>query len=174
MSDESMMVPAYRNSCVVDVEMTGFGRHDRMVEIAAVTLDPVTETIDEFDTLIHPGRDVAPTGVHSISAAMLKAAPTLSDIVPALAGRLQGTVLIAQNLVFDPMRLRQEFDNRGIHNDLRDGLCRYRATTQRLYSACDASTFHCLNSIAPWPTDRPRRNLRAPPISHHQRRRHPQ
>ena len=42
---------------VVDVDTTGFGRHDRIVEIAALTLDPATwETVDEFDTLINPER----------------------------------------------------------------------------------------------------------------------
>lgn len=134
-----MMNSSVQKFVVVDVETTGFGRHDRIVEIAAVTLDPATwETIDEFDTLINPERDVGPTGVHGISAAMVEAAPTFSDIVPALAGRLQGAVLIAHNLVFDARMLRQEFDNRGVRNDLGDGLCTYRATRQKLYSACDA------------------------------------
>ena len=134
-----MMDSGIQKFVVVDVETTGFGRHDRIVEIAAVTLDPATwETIDEFDTLINPERDVGPTGVHGISAAMVEAAPTFSDIVPALAGRLQGAVLIAHNLVFDARMLRQEFDNRGVRNDLGDGLCTYRATRQKLYSACDA------------------------------------
>ena len=124
---------------VVDVETTGFGRHDRIVEIAALTLDPATwETVDEFDTLINPERDVGPTGVHGISAAMVEAAPTFSDVVPALVGRLQGAVLVAHNLVFDARMLRQEFDTRGVRNDLGDGLCTYRATRKKLYSACDA------------------------------------
>ncbi len=124
---------------VVDVETTGFGRSDRLVEIAALTLDPATwETIDEFDTLINPERDVGPTGVHGISAAMVEAAPTFSDIVPAVAGRLQGAVLIAHNLVFDQRMLRQEFDRRGVAIDLGDGICTYRVTGKKLCWACDA------------------------------------
>jgi DNA polymerase III epsilon subunit-like protein len=36
---------------VIDTETTGFGKHDRIIEIAVVVLDPVSmETIDEFDT----------------------------------------------------------------------------------------------------------------------------
>ncbi len=87
---------------VVDVETTGFGPNDRVVEIAAITLDPATwETVDEYDTLINPGRDVGPTGVHGITASMVEAAPTFSDIIAAIAGRLQGSLLIAHNLAFD-------------------------------------------------------------------------
>ena len=128
-----------RQFVVVDVETTGFGPHDRIVEVAAVTLDPTTwETIDEFDTLINPERDVGPTGVHGISAGMVEAAPTFSDIVCAIAGRLQGAVLIAHNLVFDARMLQQEFDRRRVAIDLGDGLCTYRATSKKLCVACDA------------------------------------
>ena len=124
---------------VVDVETTGFGRNDRIVEIAAVTLDPATlATIDEFDTLINPERDVGPTGVHGIRATMVEAAPTFAEIVPAVAGRLQGAVLIAHNLVFDARMLRQEFDRTGVTIDLGDGICTYRATRKKLCLACDA------------------------------------
>lgn len=124
---------------VVDVETTGFGRSDRIVEIAALTLDPVTlETIDEFDTLINPERDVGPTGVHGISATMVEAAPTFSEIVPAVADRLQGAVLVAHNLIFDQRMLRQEFDRQRVGTDLGHGLCTYRATRKKLSLACDA------------------------------------
>jgi len=41
---------------VVDVETTGLGAHDRLVEVAVITLDPETwETQDEYDTLIGHG-----------------------------------------------------------------------------------------------------------------------
>ena len=123
---------------VVDVETTGFARHDRVVEIAAVTLDSATwETIDEFDTLINPERDVGPTGVHGITAAMVEAAPTFSEIVSAVAGRLQGAVLIAHNLAFDERMLRQEFNRSDLPVDLGEGLCTYKATRKKLCLACD-------------------------------------
>ena len=57
---------------VIDVETTGFGTNDRLVEIAAVTLDPDSlETVDEYDTLINPERDVGPTHVHGIQVAVV-------------------------------------------------------------------------------------------------------
>ena len=123
---------------VVDVETTGFARRDRVVEIAAVTLDPATwETVDEFDTLINPERDVGPTGVHGITAAMVEAAPTFTEVIAAVADRLRNAVLIAHNLVFDERMLRQEFDRRGIRIDPGDGLCTYQATRKKLCLACD-------------------------------------
>ena len=40
---------------VVDCETTGLGKQDRIVELAAVTVDPSTGVIsDEYDTLINP------------------------------------------------------------------------------------------------------------------------
>ena len=122
---------------VVDVETTGFGPKDRIVEIAAITLDPATwETIDEYDTLINPQRDVGPTGVHGITASMVEAAPTFIDIITAIAGRLRGSLLIAHNLAFDARMLRYEFERHGVDIDLGVGLCTYRTTGKRLVLAC--------------------------------------
>ena len=60
---------------VIDCETTGLGSHDRIVEIAALTLDPRTwELTDEYDTLINPERDVGPVGIHGITASMVQTA----------------------------------------------------------------------------------------------------
>ena len=123
---------------VVDVETTGLGRIDRIVEIAIVTLDPETwETVDEFDTLINPERDVGRTDLHGISASMVEAAPTFSEIVPAIASRLHGAVLVAHNLMFDARMLQQEFDRLGVVFDPGNGFCTLRATRNKLPQACD-------------------------------------
>ena len=72
---------------VIDCETTGLGRHDRIVEIAALTLDPKTwEPVDEYDTLINPERDLGPVGLHGITASMVEAAPVFSEVAAALAG----------------------------------------------------------------------------------------
>ena len=139
MSGKAVMSSDLSKYVVVDVETTGFGRNDRIVEIAAVTLDPSTwESVDEFDTLINPERDVGPVGVHGINAGMVEAAPTFSEIVPAIAARLQGAVLVAHNLVFDTRMLRQEFDRRGVTVDLGYGFCTYEMTGMKLFAACGA------------------------------------
>lgn len=132
------MNPGFPTPVVVDVETTGFGRSDKIVEIAAITLDSATwEMIDEYDTLINPERDVGPTGVHGITASMVEAAPTFSDVIAAIAARLQGAVLIAHNLAFDARMLRYEFERRGIAIDPGAGLCTYLATRKKLVLACE-------------------------------------
>ena len=85
---------------VIDCETTGLGSHDRIVEIAALTLDPRTwELTDEYDTLINPERDVGPVGIHGITASMVETAPTFPEIITTLARRLHGATLIAHNLI---------------------------------------------------------------------------
>lgn len=122
---------------VVDCETTGVGKHDRIVEIAVVRLDPTTwDTIDEYDTLINPERDVGPVGVHGITATMVEAAPVFGEIAFALGRRLHGSVLIAHNLSFDLRMLRQEFERNGIDVNVGKGLCTLRATREKLIVAC--------------------------------------
>lgn len=98
---------------VIDVETTGFGRSDRVVEVSVVTLDDLFRPIEEFDSLINPGRDVGPTSIHGITATMVSSAPTFEDIAGVLAGQLTDAVLVAHNLPFDVRMLRQEFDRVG-------------------------------------------------------------
>ena len=122
---------------VIDCETTGLGKHDRIVEIAVVVLDPnAWETTDEFDTLINPERDVGPVGVHGITATMVEAAPVFSEVAFALSRRLHGSILVAHNLAFDARMLRQEFERLGIDCDLGAGLCTLRATREKLIAAC--------------------------------------
>lgn len=87
---------------VVDLETTGFRPSDRVVEIAAVRLHPETgEIVDEYDTLVQPGRDVGHTSIHGITPSMLELAPTFDEILGDLARRLHGQILAAHNLPFD-------------------------------------------------------------------------
>ena len=131
-------MPRTHTPVVVDVESTGVGRNDRIIEIALITLDPTTwETVDEYDTLINPVRDVGPTGVHGITASMVQAAPTFMEIIGAVAMRLKGSVLVAHNLAFDARMLRNEFQRSGIAVDLGAGYCTYRATRKKLVLACE-------------------------------------
>jgi len=122
---------------VVDVETTGFGALDRIVEIAVITLDPETwETQDEFDTLVNPQRDVGPTGVHGVTAGMVELAPVFEEVLPPLAQRLRGSVLVAHNLPFDTRMMGYEFARHQIPIDFGQGLCTLRATRAKLGAAC--------------------------------------
>ena len=131
-------VPAKRpNPVVVDVETTGFGTHDRLVEIAIITLNSETwETQDEYDTLINPQRDVGPTGVHGVTAGMVELAPVFAEILAPVTRRLCNTMLIAHNLSFDTRMMGYEFERQGVPIDFGKGLCTLGATRAKLDQAC--------------------------------------
>lgn len=124
---------------VLDVETTGFANVDRIVEISAITLDPETfETVEEYDTLINPERDVSTnvTEIHGLTAAILEAAPTFKEIAPALARRLNSSFLVAHNQSFDMRFLRSEFQR--IDSEFSAGIpiCTYKLTGSDLTTAC--------------------------------------
>ena len=122
---------------VIDCETTGLGQHDRIVEIAAVTLDSRTlEPVDEYDTLINPERDLGPVGLHGITASMVEAAPVFSEIASAFARRIHGATLVAHNLPFDTRMLTYELARLGVSFDGGKGLCTLRATGDKLSVAC--------------------------------------
>lgn len=130
----STSIPRY---AAIDCETTGLGQHDCIVEIAVVTLDPLTwRPIDEYDTLINPERDTGPVGVHGITASMVEAAPSFHEVVTALSRRLHGTVLIAHNLSFDTRMLQYEFQRLGISFNSGSGFCTLKATREKLIAAC--------------------------------------
>ena len=122
---------------VVDVETTGFGHSDRIVEVAVVTLDPDSlETTDEYDTLINPERDVGPTHVHGVTASMVEAAPVFREVAVEVGRQINGNVLIAHNLPFDMRMLGNEFRRLDIPFDTGAGMCTLRVTRQKLGLAC--------------------------------------
>ena len=122
---------------VIDTETTGFGHRDRIVEIAAITLDPDSlEVTDEYDTLINPERDTGPVGVHGVTASMVEAAPTFEEVGAALARRLHGAVLVAHNLSFDARMVKQEFERLDASFYKGRGICTLAETSEKLIAAC--------------------------------------
>lgn len=122
---------------MVDVETTGLGRNDRVVEIAVVEIDPDSgEVVDEFDTLVNPQRDIGPTGIHGITASMVSAAPTFDEIAGPLSRRLHGSVMAAHSLPFDTRLISQEMSRLGTRFDPGDGVCTLSLTSQKLDDAC--------------------------------------
>ena len=122
---------------VIDTETTGVGNSDRIVEIAAITINPLTgEIIDEYETLVNPERDIGPTSIHGITPSMVEAAPTFNEIATALARRLTGAVLAGHNLSFDVRMLSHEYGRLKSSFDAGRGRCTLRATRLKLASAC--------------------------------------
>jgi DNA polymerase-3 subunit epsilon len=121
---------------VVDVETTGVYNNDRIIEVAAVTMSPDGTILDEWETLVNPGRDVGPTHLHGIVASMVLAAPRFEEIAGALADRIHGGVLVAHNLPFDSRMIGNEYSRMGAALDPGVGVCTLRLCGGRLDVAC--------------------------------------
>jgi inhibitor of KinA sporulation pathway (predicted exonuclease)/ribosomal protein S27E len=121
---------------VVDVETTGLYSSDRVVEVAVVTLDSAGVVVDEFETLVNPGRDVGPTWLHQVTASMVADAPTFDEVAQHVASRLDGAVIVAHNLPFDRRMLDHEFARARITVDWGDGLDTLQVTGCKLGVAC--------------------------------------
>lgn len=123
---------------VIDCETTGLGNSDRIIEIAVVTLDASTfGTVDEFDTLVNPQRDVGKTDLHGITASMVGGAPTMEEVIGALSRRLNGSVLAAHSLRFDSRMLRNECDRLGVEFDPGVGICTLHLAGEKLSRAAE-------------------------------------
>lgn len=132
---------------VVDVETTGLSpATDRVIEVAVVRCAPDGSIIDEWATLIDPGRDPGPTHIHGITAADLADAPTFAAIAPELVERLDGHVVTAHNLSFDESFLSAELRAASLDLPMVPSLCtlelaRHVLTDQKRHNlaACAAS-----------------------------------
>ena len=100
---------------VIDFETTGLipGRHDRVIEVAVVHVDPSGAITGQWETLINPARDLGRQHIHHIAAADIIDAPTFAQIAPKLVELLDGRVVVAHNATFDARFLLAEFDRIG-------------------------------------------------------------
>jgi len=100
---------------VVDTETNGLAGEDcEMTEVGAVLVGG-GELHDRWSSLC---RTSAPLrrGIQrftGITQAMVDTAPSLEDVIPTLAGLLQGRVMVAHNAPFDRRVLRQAFQRIG-------------------------------------------------------------
>lgn len=89
---------------VVDVETTGGGvdHGHRVTEIAVVEVRGGA-VVDEFQTLVNPGRRIPPgvTALTGITDAMVAGAPYFEDVAEEVLARLEGRVFVAHNVAFD-------------------------------------------------------------------------
>ena len=101
---------------VIDLETTGFGGADRIIEVGVVLLDAEFRREATWDTLVQPGRDIPNSFVHKITATDVVHAPTFAQIARELAGVLQGRVPVAHNAGFEKRFLAQEFQRAGVES----------------------------------------------------------
>ena len=93
---------------VIDTETTGFGKTDRLVEIAVVLVEG-KEIVQEWETLINPERDISNSNIHGITSELVSLAPTFAEINSELSRLISGTILVAHNISFYQRMLEQEF-----------------------------------------------------------------
>ncbi len=101
---------------VIDTETNGLsGDSCELTEVAAVLVGG-GELHDRYSSLVSTNMPLG-RGIQrftGITQAMVDQAPRLDDIVPALAERLSGRVMVAHNAPFDRRVLRQAFARSGI------------------------------------------------------------
>jgi DNA polymerase-3 subunit epsilon len=127
---------------VIDFETTGLfpGHGDRVVEVAAVKIDPDGFIREEFVTLVNPERDVSQIRIHGITASDVIDAPKFSELVPNLVEYLDGSVSIAgHNVSFDYRFLLEEFSRASYNLPELSKLCTMRLYGKRkkLHQCCE-------------------------------------
>lgn len=89
---------------VVDVETTGTspGEGARMTEIAVMQVSSGT-LVDEYSTLLNPGRPIPPwiSRLTGITDEMVADAPEFEEVAPRVRSMLEGRVFVAHNVAFD-------------------------------------------------------------------------
>jgi DNA polymerase-3 subunit epsilon len=100
----------------VDVETNGLGGDDcEITEVAAVLVGG-GELHDELESLVQVSRPLS-RGIQrftGITQAMVDAAPPPAEVMPRVAGMLEGRVLVAHSASFDRRALAQAFDREGL------------------------------------------------------------
>ncbi|MGN7250956.1 3'-5' exonuclease, partial [Arthrobacter sp. SAFR-014] len=111
---------------VVDVETTGFSpaQGDRVIEIAVARVDRHGRIEDEYSTLLNPeGRDTGALFIHGISNDAVRNAPFFHEVIGDILARLEGTVVVAHNAVFEERFLTSELQRAGVSAPLFPALC---------------------------------------------------
>lgn len=128
----------------LDLETTGFGPLDRIVEIGAVAYDLDTgEVVAEFETLINPVRNIpiAASRVHGLYAEHLSMAPTFEEISDQLFALLNGRTMVAHNASFDLRFLIKEFAEVGIDFSEATSESTYKLSGLSLAVACERISY---------------------------------
>lgn len=103
---------------VLDLETTGAGAHDRIIEVAGIIYETDGDyVVGEFETLVNPLRSVTTDislKTHNLTAEHLSAAPTFQEVGPWLARLLHRRPMVHHSSGFDNRMLNQEFIWSGI------------------------------------------------------------
>lgn len=98
---------------VVDVETTGLGKADRVVEIAVVRMSASGEVLSEFSALVRPlKRSISQSArdVHGLDDNDLQSAPGFAETWKVVEPHLAGAIVVAHNAPFDVAFLGRDMD----------------------------------------------------------------
>jgi DNA polymerase-3 subunit epsilon len=129
----------------IDLETTGFGKSDRIIEFAAIAFDPDTRSVlGQIETLINPMRNIPEDSskIHGLVSSDLSLAPTFEEIADDLIAFLGDNKIVAHNADFDLRFLIKEFSRIGRPVTFSDITCTYKLTGQRLNIACEQISFN--------------------------------
>lgn len=105
---------------IFDLETTGFGNQDKIVEFGAILMEG-TKVVAEMHHLVNPGFPIPPasSAVHGISDAQVKDAPRWKYVARECFDFLfQGYPIIAHNFSFDARMLGNQVDPRHWPRDI--------------------------------------------------------
>lgn len=95
---------------IVDVETSGSGRNDRVIEIGILRIEDgvCTET---YRTFLDPEQTLSPWITHltGITDHDLSGAPLFADVADEVARLLRGAIFVAHNVAFDYAFIKGEF-----------------------------------------------------------------
>ena len=100
---------------IIDVETTGgLAKRDKITEIAVVIHDG-KQIIDQFDSLVNPGRSIPPqiTQITGITNAMVEDAPPFYEIAKQIVEMTEGCVFVGHNVRFDYSFVQEAFKDLG-------------------------------------------------------------
>lgn len=114
-----MALPDNIRYFVADVETTGVGADDKVVEVGWIEIDENFNIISEVESLIDPERFISPesSGIHGLVNADVENSPTLDEFFslddPSCYGQKITTpvVLIGHRIAFDERFLNPYFTN---------------------------------------------------------------
>lgn len=100
---------------IIDFETTGLSPKTgaRIVEVAAVRVDPGEQPRVLLDSLVNPQGPVHCTDIHGITDADVVGAPRFADIADELTEALSGAVVASYNAAFDMSFLNYELGQAG-------------------------------------------------------------
>jgi DNA polymerase-3 subunit epsilon len=122
---------------VIDLETTGFGKTDRILEIAIIIVEE-GKIVEEWETLINPQRDIPNSQIHGLFAKDVSLAPIFEEVINQIAIMVNNRILVAHNLSFDSRMLQQEFARLNRSLEIGSGFCTLTATKLSLTRACEA------------------------------------